>query len=66
MSTFRASACASISFVPGRESTHVSNWAHPRTLLVPIAKFVREAIVDSYFFQGYRVSREEIITEERS
>jgi hypothetical protein len=53
---------ASISFVPGPESTHVSNWAHARTLLVAIAKFVREAITDSYFFRGYRVPQEEIIT----
>jgi hypothetical protein len=53
---------ATISFVPAAESTHVSNWAHARTLLVAIAKFVREAIIDSYFFRGYRVSQEEIVT----
>lgn len=53
---------ATISFVPGTESTHVSNWAHARTLLVAIAKFVREAMTDSYFFRGYRVSQEEIVT----
>jgi hypothetical protein len=53
---------ASISFVPGPESTHVSEWAQPRTLLVAIAKFVREAITDPYFFRGYRVSQEEIIS----
>lgn len=53
---------ASISLVPGPESAHVSNWAHGRTLLVAIAKFVREAITDSYFFRGYRISQEEIIT----
>jgi hypothetical protein len=29
---------------------------------VAIAKYVREAITDSYFFRGYRLSEEEIIT----
>lgn len=53
---------ATISFVPGTQSTHVSNWAHARTFLVAIAKFVREAITDSYFFRGYRVSQEQIVT----
>ena len=31
---------ATISFAPRAESPHVSNWAHARTLLVAIAKFV--------------------------
>lgn len=53
---------ASISFAPQGESSHVSNWAQARTLLVAIAKYVREAVTDSYFFRGYRIPQEEIIT----
>jgi hypothetical protein len=53
---------ASISFALGAQSTHVSDWAQARTLLVAIAKYAREAISDSYFFRGYRVPQQEIIT----
>jgi hypothetical protein len=46
---------ATISLESRDASSHVSSWAHARTLLTAIARYPREAITDSYFFRGYRV-----------
>lgn len=53
---------AVLTFVPRRESPHVAHWAYARTLLVAASKYMREALVDPYFFRGYRLPPEQVIT----
>ena len=55
---------AAVNFIPPADpgaSQHADSWAQARTLLASMAQYFRDAVTNSFFFQGYDLPEEDLL-----